>query len=75
MDFLAPRGVSRLFCASGAAFKDNWQPSQVQLGKFIFMLNRQAGLTLKMNIESLGRRWRAEGERQNRQQWQTRASL
>ena len=39
------------------------------------MLNRQAGLPLKMNIERLGRGRRAEGERQNRQRWQTRASL
>lgn len=55
MDFLAPRGVNRLSCASGAAFKDNWQLSQAQLGEFIFVLNRQAGLPLKMNIERLGR--------------------
>lgn len=39
------------------------------------MLNRQAGLPLKMNIERLGRGRRAEGERQNHQRWQTRALL
>ena len=78
MDFLAPRGVNRFSCAAGAAFKDKWQPnfclaSQAQLGELVFTLNRQAGLTLKMNIQSLGREWRAEGERQSHQQWQTRA--
>lgn len=78
MDFLAPRGVNRFSRASGAAFKDTWQPnfclaSQAQLGELVFTLNRQAGLTLKMNIQSLRREWRAEGERQSHQQWQTRA--
>lgn len=78
MDFLAPRGVNRFSCASGAAFKDTWQPnfclaSQAQLGQLVFTLNRQAGLTLKMNIQTLRREWRAEGERPSHQQWQTRA--
>lgn len=39
-------------------------PQQVkaQLGEGVFMLNKQAGRTLKMNNQKIGRKWGREGE-------------